>query len=274
MLAFVYTLGHDSLSTPPTPISHNFRPIGEQFLFAFGTCSRDQAASRYCLNLSTLQWVEWAGVDDNGQPTAEPYLHANLSTALLGFRGLVCAVNSGHLPPHSVDGTEQKDGQPSASSGIPVDEAPTSANPELLLLGRPDFHMRVFTGFSHGIWMHHPRLTRHHHQQPPAQKNTAMSAMSFHPDKPMFSVPPKVVNRFIQHPSPVAMRMVNWDQLCHAGKIFRFHVTQRDDDSSTNLLPLPPASTVPSRSLTAVHLISPPNHFSSCFSYSAQCDSD
>uniref|UniRef100_A0AA85K1C8 BTB domain-containing protein n=1 Tax=Trichobilharzia regenti TaxID=157069 RepID=A0AA85K1C8_TRIRE len=111
------------------------------YLFPMGTCSRDLAATHYCFDTSSCQWLRWSPVQTppssnneleavNRPPLENTGLVFNLCPKILGFRGLVCAT---HLLNESVGENDslllKSSPYPSASSYITnsasFDESPS-----------------------------------------------------------------------------------------------------------------------------------------------------
>ncbi|TPP57584.1 hypothetical protein FGIG_00345 [Fasciola gigantica] len=202
------------------------------YLFAFGTCSRDQTATQFCFNTETQQWIEWTTTDTSASTTNEaspsdsqfrslrPKLHVNLCPEILGFRGLVTItyldVGSSKALDEVAFFSNSEDANPSEANE-PVNPLPVSrglsspANPTLVLIGRPDHHMCENKSGACGIWFHRACVGP-----------ISESAEKFDPRKPAFPLPNSLAQTLYQFPSPAAVPVANWENVVGSTNILNF----------------------------------------------------
>uniref|UniRef100_A0A183AX06 BACK domain-containing protein n=1 Tax=Echinostoma caproni TaxID=27848 RepID=A0A183AX06_9TREM len=205
---------------------------GQTYLFAFGTCSRDQTATQFCFNTETQQWIEWTAAstsadnkndgflsDAHGR-SLRPKLQVNLCPEILGFRGLVSTTHLvDDLRGFHSDLTHHPDSSEFSPSRVDESGAKSqsNANPTLVLVGRPDHHMCESKSGVCGIWFHRPQIG-------PLQSNT----IQFDPRKPMFPLPNNLAQIFYQLPSPAAVPVANWENLFRSPDILNFNTLSTD----------------------------------------------
>ncbi|TGZ71833.1 hypothetical protein CRM22_002430 [Opisthorchis felineus] len=193
------------------------------YLFAFGTCSRDERATQFCLDVTARQWIEWStcehelgSSDSFPQPshTVRAQVQTNLCPKLLGFRGLVCATTLPDLC--DVGERNSSPGSPSNTDLVcrsTLSDISSHCNPSMVLIGRPDYRFGEVGQSCSGIWFHRPQLS----VGPPEQPLVSLDS-----SKPAFPLPTSVSHALSHSTSPAAVVHTNWNNLLHSPDMFRF----------------------------------------------------
>ncbi|CAL8107054.1 unnamed protein product [Calicophoron daubneyi] len=202
----------------PLTATDSARSTSRNYLFAFGTCSRDQSAVQYCFDVVAQRWIGWSTyrsqTAEDDSHTQSPsvgtrsLLQTNLSEELLGFRGLVHATRILDLwnPRKSVLSLHDQ-------TPISNQSSVSRLGPTLVLAGRSDHHIHENKESSSGIWFHYPQAN-------PFDPRLPLDI--FQPWKPFFPLPNAIAQILYRSPCPTAVLFANWDKLVHFKEIFHF----------------------------------------------------
>ncbi|KAA3677675.1 uncharacterized protein DEA37_0010703 [Paragonimus westermani] len=201
---------------------HEPGSLDREYLFAFGTCSRDQRATQFCFDVTARRWIEWSGtlpVPSTGSSFRRPALQTNLCPELLGFRGLVCVSPTPVESP--VDTVCEDESSGPAPGGIRskahalfdgVHLSQSTVNPTLVLAGRPDHHVTGQKQSAAGVWFHQPRIAH----------SLAGRLNPFEPGRPRWPLSNEFARALYQADSPVCVVLANWDHVTHTSELFHF----------------------------------------------------
>lgn len=214
------------------------------YLFAFGTCCRDEQATQLCLDVEGRRWIRWStwkhSIDEKAThclsmvDTPNSELMTNLSPELLGFRGLVCSaarlpggwldtpvhVSDNHVCPSLVSSSV------GAGDGYSthVKQGNTDLiTPTLVLIGRPDYHFGGNGRSASGIWFHEPAIVT----------KMQSSIPTFRPHEPAIPLPSHLTQKFYDSASSSAVIYANWENVIgHSSELFRFPTVLPENTSA------------------------------------------